>query len=228
MSSRKEQKARLREERLAREREAQAAERRRKTVGYAVGGALVGAAVIAIVVVILAGGGDSGTAGGSKGGSWPSGSVPGQKTDDLAAAARAAGCETKDHREEGRSHVDEGKLEYGTNPPTSGDHRSIPAEDGAYTESPETEASVHSLEHGRVIIQFKPDAPPEVRGNLKALFDEDSAHMVLMPNASGMPFQVAATAWTHSLTCPSYNDRVPDAIRSFILQYRDRGPEFAP
>jgi hypothetical protein len=229
VSSRKEQKRRLREERLAREAEAAAAERRRRMVGYAVGGALVAAAVIAIAVVVLAGGGDGGGGGGAEAntGSWPEGSVPEQKEQDLDRAAERAGCAVRDHSEEGGDHV-EGPVGYRTNPPTSGNHSPMPAEDGAYLEAPETETLLHSLEHGRVTIQFAPGQTAEVRGNLKALFDEDTAHMILTPNGTDMPFAVAATAWTHSLTCPSYSNKVPDAIRAFKTRYRDRGPEFVP
>jgi hypothetical protein len=232
VSSRKEEKARLREERLAREREAAAAERRRRLVGYAVGGALAAAAVIAIAVVVLAGGGDGG-AGGSGGGAeptsqgWPEGSVPKQSLTDLEGAAQLGGCATNDHRAEGNNHVEE-PVAYRTNPPSSGDHNPVPADDGAYLTAPETEALVHSLEHGRIIVQFKPSVGDDVKGKLKALFDEDPAHMILVPNETGMPYAVAATAWTHSLTCPAFDDDVFDAIRTFKTAYRDRGPEFVP
>lgn len=229
MSSRKDQKAKLRDERLAREREAAEAERRKRLVGYAVGGGLAAAAVIAIVVVILAGGGDSGGGNGAAptNEGWPKGSVPEARIADLGEAAKAAGCTVEDTEEVGREHVS-GAVTYKTNPPTSGDHRPTPADDGAYLQAPETEMLVHALEHGRIVIQFKPDAPANVRGNLKALFDEDPQHMILVPNQTGMPFQVAATAWTHSLGCPQYNDKVPDAIRALKTAYRDRGPEFVP
>ena len=40
--------------------------------------------------------------------------------------------------------------------------------------------------------------------------------------------QVAATAWTHSLTCPEMNDKVFDAIRTFRARYIDKGPETVP
>jgi hypothetical protein len=52
--------------------------------------------------------------------------------------------------------------------------------------------------------------------------------MLLFPNQTNMPYAVAATAWDHALVCPAYNDKVPDAIRAFKNQYRDRGPETVP
>jgi hypothetical protein len=229
MSSRKDQKAELRAEREQREREAAAAERRKRMVGYVVGGALAAAAVVAIVVVLLSGG-DSGGSEKANSGDWPKGSVPAAKETDLTVAAKAAGCELKDPKDEGNKHLTDPNVQakYKANPPTSGDHFIDPAADGAYLEAPRKEQTVHTLEHGRIEIQFKPTVPDSVKGNLKALFDEDPYHMVIFPNQTNMPVAVAATAWNHQLLCSEYNDKVPDAIRAFKNQYRDRGPESVP
>jgi hypothetical protein len=43
-----------------------------------------------------------------------------------------------------------------------------------------------------------------------------------------MDAAVAATAWTQSLTCPTMNDQVFDAIRAFRTEYTDKGPELIP
>ncbi len=80
-----------------------------------------------------------------------------------------------------------GHVEYKTNPPTSGNHFEIPSEDGAYFESPPMEHLVHSLEHGRVILWFQPNAAAQLKGQMKALFDEDDYHMLLAPNTRKMP-----------------------------------------
>ena len=225
MSSRKEQKQALREERLARESAAAAAARRKRLIGYIAGGVLAGAAVAAIVVALVAGGGGGGN--GNGGGDFPDGSVPKQRISDLEPAAKAAGCVVQSPRNEGRGHV-QGPVTYRSNPPTSGNHDQIPANDGAYMESPPKENLVHTLEHGRILIQFRPSVPDEVKGDLKALFDEDPYHMALAPNQTQMPYEVAATAWGQLLGCPQMNDRVFDAIRAFRDRYRDQGPEFVP
>src|SRR5919106_1461995 len=70
MTSRKEQKERLKAERLQREQEAAAAERRKRLVGYGAGGGLAVAAIAAVIVAIAAsGGGDGGSlSGGVQGG----------------------------------------------------------------------------------------------------------------------------------------------------------------
>ena len=60
MASRKEQKEQLRREREQREAEAKAAERRKRMIGYGVGGAIVAAAVVVLLVGVVAGGGGGG------------------------------------------------------------------------------------------------------------------------------------------------------------------------
>jgi hypothetical protein len=52
--------------------------------------------------------------------------------------------------------------------------------------------------------------------------------MLLFQNTTGMKAKIAATAWTHSLTCPEMNDKVFDAIRTFRARYIDKGPERVP
>ena len=145
----------------------------------------------------------------------------------LARAAAAADCELKNPPIEGANHV-EGTVDYRSNPPTSGNHAALAADDGTYPKPPPTEALVHALEHGRIIIQFDPDLDEQAKGGLESLFDEDPRHMILTPNATDMPYEVAATAWGHLIGCPEMNDRVYDALRAFKLRYRDRGPEDVP
>lgn len=226
MASRKEQKEKLRQERMEREKAAAAAAASRKRMGYAVAGILVAAVVVAIVVIAAAGGGGGGASAATDS-SWPSGSIPKRQLTDLEAATKAAGCTLQHPPSEGRGHT-LGHVNYKTEPPTSGAHYPIPVHDAAYLKNPGEEHLVHALEHGRVIYWFKPDAPASVKGDLKALYNEDHTLVVLTPNARPMPYQVAATAWTQLLGCPTYNSKVPDAFRAFRDAYRLKGPEYFP
>jgi len=236
MASRKDEKARLREEREERERAAAAGSRRKRLIGYGTAGVLGLAALVAIIVVALAGG-DGGTGGSSEGGGeqaaapvdpadFPSSPVPPQRVTDLAQAARAAGCTTQKFPSEGSTHVST-PVRYKSNPAQSGNHDQIPIEDGVYADAPRNENAVHGLEHGRILVEFKPSVSEEMKGQLKSLFDEDPYHVILMPNPK-MPFEVAAVAWTNVLGCKQANPRVFDAIRAFKERHRDRGPEFVP
>jgi hypothetical protein len=240
VSHRREQKEALRREREERERQAREAKQRKQLVGYGAAGLLV-LAVIAVIAVLALGGGDDG--GGSASASSDvlpdGGSVPEQAVFDVRPAAAAAGCRlrtvdgsgTQDHT----TSLDE-RVKYDTNPPSSGRHYQIPAEDGAYSEAPTDEELVHGLEHGRVIIWFKPNLPKDQRADLKALYDEDTYQMFLVPRTN-MPYAVAATAWNGDplpngrgqlLLCNEVTPEIYDALRAFRDEHRSRGPEPVP
>ena len=85
---------------------------------------------------------------------------PPQQDTDLFAVAREAGCVLRNPVIEGRTHVaPDNDVEYKTNPPTSGNHDPVPAEDGVYSRAPTAKTMkhfVHTLEHGRIEIQYDP------------------------------------------------------------------------
>jgi hypothetical protein len=235
MSSRKEQKEKLRQERLAREAAAKAGERRRRMMGYGVGGALAAAAIAAVVVAIAAGGGGDDK---NKPKSAPSNTVaiPAQKITNLDAAAKAAGCTLRTFTPgpNDRQHV-EGTVQYKQNPPVFGPHNPVWASDGDYVGqgAPPTEKLVHPLEHGRVIVWYKPTLPPREISQLETLFSEPmegkpEGYKQILVERPSLPGAVAASAWGQQLVCPKFNDKVFDAIRSFRVAYVDKGPESVP
>ena len=236
MANRKDQKEQLKAERLAREKAAQAGAQRKRLI-LGVGGGIL--AIIAVVAVVVLAFPKSTTPGNAPDGGSTAVTPDGEATTtpipapdpemvaDLDKAAEAAGCEVKTNKEEGSTHV-ETPVTYEANPPTSGNHFPVAAEDGSYTEAPPVGQRVHGLEHGRIDMQYDPGSPPEVRDQLQALFDEDPYHMILAPNTTEMPYEVAATMWNEVLGCPEMNDGALDALRAFREQYRDQGPEFIP
>jgi hypothetical protein len=228
MSHRADDKERRRQERLEAEQAAKQSADRKKRFGL-VGAVVLVAAVAVFVVLAVAGGGDDDK---SATGSGGSAAVPAEKISNLAEAARAAQCKVTKYKIEGRGHTGE-KVTYKTNPPTSGDHDPTPAEDGAYADAPKTENTVHSLEHGRVNIQYKPGTSPEQIAQLEKVADEKvkgtaGYHTLVFPNQTKMEPAVAATAWGQALTCDTFNDQVFDAIRAFRRTFVDKGPEFIP
>jgi len=199
VSHRREQKERLRREREERERQVRAAQQRKKMVGYGVAGALVVAVTIAAGVLLAGGGGGGGGGDAQAAEVWPDGgSVPEQKVFDVAPAAQAAGCALKDVKATSREHTTSlsTRVKYTTNPPTSGKHYEIPAQDGIYGQAPQDEQLVHAQEHGRVIIWAKPSLPEDQRAALRALVDEDSYQMFLVPRAN----------------CADLQGRIPDDL----------------
>lgn len=160
--------------------------------------------------------------------------LPLQQTADLREAAEAAGCELVNSPEAGRGHEAEREFQasdYRTNPPTSGDHHPEWYEDGVYEPgaTPNLGMLVHSLEHSRINVQYKPGTSEETVDQLEALLAESEGyHMLLYENNTGMEYAVAATAWTRAIGCPEMNDKVFDALRTFRTRYVDKGPEQIP
>ena len=245
--STKSERDRRRAERLAAEQAATAAERRRLMLGYVAAG-LIALAVVVGLVVVLAGGDEKPDAtanipenahieplSGFLHDQEPDGREgtppPELQQGDLAVAAKAAGCDLQlDLKEEGNQHIAKANqlAEYKTDPPTSGNHYPEQLADGAYSSFPEEWFFVHSLEHGRVEVQYSPDLPEDEQLALKGVFDESPEGMLLFPNPK-MPSAVAVTAWTQLLTCKTFEgDATIDAIRDFRDTFRGRGPENVP
>ena len=257
MTTRNEQRERLRRQRIAAQEAASRADKRRLFVGYAVAGVIV-AAVIAGVVIVITGSGDAGR--GQSSGDFPDlayvqpllGSVPaGLEPDgrdgtdppplsqgDLENAAEAADCQLQLNLEdEGATHFtnEDRSQAYKTNPPTSGDHFFSPTEagsgalaDGAYLDFANPVRTVHSMEHGRVLIQYSPELAEAAQLEIKGVFEESPQGVLLFPNPD-MPFEVAITAWTQLAGCETYQGAATlDVLRVFRDVYRGQGPENVP
>jgi len=227
MSSRKEEKERLRAEREERERAA-AAKAKRNRLLQLIGGVVVACAIVAGVAVAVSGGGGGGS---DEGGADVD-------ADKLKAAAQSAGCVYRSFPDEGADHVNETLTEadFKTNPPTSGAHSPEPAPEGLYVPGNEPAIAnwVHTLEHGRVLFQYRKGTEQSVVRQLEALFNEDvkgsggAYHSVLMQNNSKMPFEVAAVAWRHYMACREFTPQTIAALRTFREQLVDKGPETVP
>jgi hypothetical protein len=238
---REEERERLRQARQEREKKQTGSERRRLLIGYGVAG-LVGLAVVAgIIAIVLSAankndGGEShiDQSSGSTNGIQPderSGTkVAAAKVTNLKKAAKLADCDLRLHLpEEGHVHIPPTAPtpEYKTNPPTSGNHVEPPYQqaDGAYKEMPAEIDFVHSLEHGRMEIQYSPDLPESDQLELVGLYDTMYGATLLFPN-NNMPYEVAATTWRNSLGCNEYKGAVTlDAIRAFGAQTWGHGRE---
>ena len=257
MTTRREERERIRQERLAAQQAAASADKRRLYLGYAVAGVLVVAIVAGIVVAITGGGGEGDGASASdfpelayvqpnigavpdymepdgRDGTEP----PALQIGDLEAAAKAADCDLQLNLEdEGNTHFsDENKDPgYKTSPPTSGDHYGNAAEtaagalaDGAYLNTPPIARAVHSLEHGRVEIQYSPDLSEAEQLEIKGVFEESPQGVLMFPNPD-MPYDVAITAWTALAGCKNYEGSATlDVLRDFRDIYRGRCCEFFP
>jgi len=229
MSSRQEEKQKRKAEREAAEAAAARSAARKSRLQLALGGFVALVAIVAAVFLFRGAGGDSG---GGAGTPEASAAIPAQKETNLKAAADAAKCELKTVPSAGNNHTTE-KVTYKDSPPTSGDHDPTAADDGLYEpgNAPPVGKHVHSLEHGRIDIQYKAGSPQATIDKLETVaseplqFGSEAYHVLVFENNTEMEPAVAATAWTQSLTCPTMNDRVFDAIRAFRTDFTDKGPE---
>jgi hypothetical protein len=231
--TRREERERLRQIRQEAEKREAAEQRRKLLVGYAVAAVLAGAVVVGIVVVVLGSGGGGGGASGPAHINAASGSTNGVTPDDrhgpapppvkvanLKTAAKQAGCDLRlGLRDEGHTHIaqDAPIPHYKTNPPTSGTHVQPPFQqaDGAYLDEPKEIDFVHSIEHGRLEIQYSPKLVKREQLALRGLYDTLYAGTLLFPNEQ-MPYEVAATTWTNLIGCKTYKGPITlDAIRDF-------------
>jgi hypothetical protein len=248
VATKRERRERLRQEREAAEQAAAASDKRRLYLGYAVAGVIVVAIVAGIVVAVTSGGSDDDVStsdspelahiqpelGVVPAEMEPDGregiAPPPLEQGDLQGAARAASCDLQlDLEDEGNTHItnEDQSVDYKTNPPTSGDHYGVPSEtgsgalaDGAYLNTPPMTRAVHSLEHGRVEIQYSPDLSEEEQLQIKGVFEESPQGVIMFPNPD-MPYAVAITAWRQLAGCETYEGATTlDVLRTFRDIYR--------
>jgi hypothetical protein len=130
--------------------------------------------------------------------------------------------DVQQYPDEGRNHLSPGDPTpvYKTAPPTSGTHNPVPLPAGVYGSNVDVTQLVHSLEHGYVIMYYNGLSNQEVQ-QLVTIQQSDSFKTIVAPYPN-MPNKVAIVAWTRMQTCNGVDEA---AIRSFIAQFRNQGPE---
>ena len=129
--------------------------------------------------------------------------------------------------DQGRTHIKEGEAHpaYNSNPPTSGWHYDTPADWGVYKEEIPQERLIHNLEHGGIVIQYKPDFDQAAIAKIEELkTSELECKLVIVPNKN-LDKNIALTAWRRLYKSDIYDET---AIKNFIKKYRNTGPERVP
>lgn len=218
--------------------------RRSRSIGL---GLVVVAVVVAVVVVFL-------TSGGSGGNSNIASAADLLK--QAPAAKQAAGCDpvqttpnyanapgadpSIDHQHFGsgsQTAAAPALSTYATIPPASGPHDPSPLPPGIYDSPPDVYRTIHSLEHGAVIIWYAPGTTGKALDDLLAFYGQpqsDSnigqAKIIIAPydypdqGAAGqLPsgVQMAVVAWHRLETCSAVNLAV-----AFDLSSRFEAPGF--
>ena len=125
---------------------------------------------------------------------------------------------------QGRNHVT-GSVQYRIDPPAGGNHSASAAEPMVYSDRvPPDEQVVHAMEHGDIVLWYRPETSPGLVDELRSLADRYRDDVLVVPRPS-IRTTVAATAWHRRLLCPEFE---PEALERFIRSFRDKGPEEVP
>ena len=133
--------------------------------------------------------------------------------------------------DEGRDHVPVGSsIEYRAHPPASGPHYPAPAPTGVYAQGLLTGFWVHSLEHGYIVLAYKPPVSDSLLAEFNRMVTDfpkskfGNVKLVIVPYDQMLhPF--AALAWDWRLEMDAF-DR--DTVLKFYRAHVDRGPEDIP
>jgi hypothetical protein len=135
--------------------------------------------------------------------------------EELAAVERFANA--------GDRHLAAGEAvpDYNSNPATSGDHSSSPAQCGIYLSEIPDEIQLHNLEHGTVAIQYRPDLDPVQIDSLQDYARSKPSHILLAPRAD-LSDPVIVTSWTRMLRLQEADINTIDI---YYDQFAFTGPE---
>ncbi|MEE9198789.1 MAG: DUF3105 domain-containing protein, partial [Dehalococcoidia bacterium] len=131
---------------------------------------------------------------------------------------------------QGREHIpmDKRARSYNSNPPTSGEHWSVPgvapAAWGIYDQILPDEIIVHNLEHGGVVIHYLPTVAPSTVAQLKEFIQQQLDYptgYILAPR-SNLPASITISAWEYYLPLFQINEQL---MKSFISAHYDQAPE---
>lgn len=124
------------------------------------------------------------------------------------------------------THVTPGQdhAAYNSTPPTSGPHYANDADWGIHTAPVENELQVHNLEHGGIVIQYKPDLDADTVSQLLDLVRElgPTYKKLILAPYPGLDSAIALTAWGRIDKFERFN---AGRIRDFVKAYVDQGPE---
>lgn len=130
------------------------------------------------------------------------------------------------HEDNGRKHVE--KKEYSEGElPTSGDHAS-PVAWGAYETEQRDDQLIHNLEHGGIVVTYRPDISESELAALKRLlikpFSEPKfqpTKIVLAPRATNKA-SIVLSSWQRSETLQSFDK---GKVMKYVKRNLGKSPE---
>lgn len=126
---------------------------------------------------------------------------------------------------EGGVHVDIGStIEWGNEPPHSGDHFPAWETPGEHAEVVDRGFWVHNLEHGWIVLVYNcPEGCDAELDQLRAVIDARPDLDILMtedPLLEGSKFAAISWTWVHA-----FDEPVMDELLCFVDQHYDNSPE---
>ena len=135
----------------------------------------------------------------------------------------ATGVDSREHIPVGQS-----ARSYSSNPPTSGPHWNAagvgPTPWGIKSGEVSDEALVHNLEHGGIVIHYRPTSPQSVIDQLVSFVQTQPNYpegYVLAPRQN-LPSTITLSAWEYYLPLFQMNEQ---QMRAFISAHYDQAPE---
>ena len=127
----------------------------------------------------------------------------------------------------GAEHIRPGESHepYNSNPPTSGPHWAVPADAGFYEPSSvvEPEMVVHNLEHGQIVIWYRPHVNPFLEEQVETLVAQEPQATLGVPYEDmNEGYNIVITSWTKARACVSASQQVVDDFRR---RFQGRSPE---
>lgn len=146
--------------------------------------------------------------------------------DDSTSPPARLGQEQPDR---GRQHLNLGEsYNYGTDLPTSGPHSPQPADWGAYKQEIPNENLVHNMEHGGVVITYKPDLDQATVTKIERLFTRPFSNPKFTPNkAIVMPYTkndkpIIMRSWNRIMKLDAFDEQ---KMVDYYLANVNKSPE---
>ncbi|MFQ5794557.1 MAG: DUF3105 domain-containing protein [Candidatus Bipolaricaulia bacterium] len=123
---------------------------------------------------------------------------------------------------QGFQHIGQGQSHppYNSVPATSGWHYPFTAPWGVHHQPVPDEVQVHNLEHGGIMVQYRPGIADWIVDELRS-FTQRNCRLIVAPYP-GLDHDIALTAWGR---IDKFDEFDRDRIEAFIQAYRNQGPE---